>query len=98
MPKSRTDAVALMHDVDYMIDGSAWESMKSDMKAIRDSDFSLEGLTMKAGLAYRSIFLRNWFYGGDPEEGEELKQIVKNDPGYRSVFKQFGLLKRLDEW
>lgn len=87
-----------MHDVDYMIDETAWESIKSDAKAIWNSDFSLEGLVMKAGLTYRSVFLRNWMYGGDVAEGRALKKMVKLDPVYRATYTRLGLLDILDKW
>jgi len=51
-PTSYNDALALRHDLDYLTSG---EKFGSDFRAIRDSDYSVQGLAMKAGLILRSV-------------------------------------------
>jgi len=51
-PTSSNDAVALQHDIDYLADG---EMFGADLKAIVDSDMSMQGTVMKIGLAARSV-------------------------------------------
>lgn len=53
-PKSRTDWVATKHDIDYLRPGH-FNAFKADLKAIRKSDWSPEGIAMKLGLSFRSM-------------------------------------------
>jgi hypothetical protein len=51
-PKNYNDALALKHDFDYLTNK---EPILTDLTAIIDSDWTLSGLAMKAGLGLRSI-------------------------------------------
>jgi hypothetical protein len=51
-PKSHNDALALKHDVEYLTSG---EKFSEDWYAIKNSDWSMEGVAMKAGLSLRII-------------------------------------------
>jgi hypothetical protein len=50
-PTTYNDALALRHDIEYLADG---EKFTSDLKAISQSDWSLQGIAMKLGLTARS--------------------------------------------
>lgn len=55
LPTSKTDFVALLHDIQYLQSRSL--SMdESDTLAIMNSDDSLQGLTMQIGLSLRKFF------------------------------------------
>jgi hypothetical protein len=51
-PNSKTDAIAMIHDIDYL---TQEEPIYSDLRAIFQSGFDLEGLVMKTGLGMRSV-------------------------------------------
>lgn len=87
-----------MHDVDYMIDKTPWESIKSDLKAIKNSDYSVQGLVTKLGLAARSLIYPNNFYGGNSIIGEKLKSYVKNSVFWRTQFNRYNKLDLLKQW
>jgi endonuclease III-like uncharacterized protein len=97
-PNNLTDLVTMMHDVDYMTDTTAWQSIKSDLKAIKNSDFSLQGLATKLGLTLRSIIYPNNFYGGDVQIGQKLKSFVKNSVFWQSQFNRYNKLELLKQW
>ncbi len=87
-----------MHDIDFMIANSDISAAKADIKAIWNSDLSLEGLVMKAGLSLRTLFLPRRFYGGDKKIGLKLKHIVKFSPVYRETYRTLGILPILLRW
>lgn len=51
LPANKTDFVTMLHDIDYM---STATPLSSDIRAIRNSDYSLPGLATKMGLITRS--------------------------------------------
>lgn len=52
VPKSKTDAVALIHDIDYLTNE---EPIISDFRAMSKAEWDLEGLAMRTGLGIRSV-------------------------------------------
>ncbi len=98
LPNNRTDAVTLMHDIDYMLSNSIAESVRADRKASSNADYSLPGILTKVGLAARSALAPESFYGGNAEHGQTLKEFVKNNPIYMNKFKELGLSNTLRDW
>jgi len=49
-PTSYVDALALKHDIEYLSDG---EKFASDLSAVYNSDWSVQGIAMKIGLLSR---------------------------------------------
>lgn len=99
LPTSRTDALALKHDVDYLIgSGDDYITYIADKRAIEQADFSLQGSSMKAGLIARSVLNLpfNRRQVGAPEAGLFVKDMVKQSPYYQRNFKRFGV--NLVDW
>ncbi len=51
-PTSYTDQLARIHDIDYLTNH---EPVYADLKAIRETDNSLQGLAMRFGLGFRTL-------------------------------------------
>jgi hypothetical protein len=104
MPRNKTDAVTLMHDVDYALTGKPrttkadLKALEADIKAIQNADNTLPGLVTQVGLTLRSM-MNLPFHGSDNTElASKMKQTIKQDPYYQKRFKELGLLKELQEW
>lgn len=98
LPNNRTDAVTLMHDVDYMLATNSAMADKADADAIKNSDWSRAGLATKLGLTIRRNFFKNSFYGGSTSVGYYLKYHIKDEPVYVQRFAELGLSKVLENW
>jgi len=108
LPVTQPDFLALMHDIDYL-KYSGDESLVAkvaDMKAILSSDYSLEGLLMKAGLLARTAFgLSSFHVGSQPIKLKKtvstlLKQHIRDFEfdNYNSAAIRFGLEKEFSTW
>ncbi len=97
-PVSRTDALALVHDVDYLLANNDQDAISADNRALAVADNSAQGLAMKLGLSIRKSLFTSDFYGGSFRAGQILKRKIKQDPRYRFSFEKFGLLEYLDSW
>jgi len=89
MPTSRADAIAILHDIDYLGAMNQFDLVKADNKAIGlASNSSLAEIAMKVGLSSRK-FLHLPLQGQRPVDALILKNIIKNDHLYQSAFKKF---------
>jgi len=95
-PRNATDAVTLKHDIDYMLAINPHEALYADYQAIRQADNDLPGIATKIGLLTRSILFPNSFYGGNVQQGKQLKNIVKTDPYWKNIFKEYNV--DLEHW
>jgi len=95
-PTSKTDALALVHDINYLIATSNPDKMAlADNIAINNAPYNTQGIAMKAGLT-----LRKWLHikesegADDPNfyinRGYYLKSIIINNPYWREVFNDVG--------
>lgn len=98
LPVNKTDAITLMHDVDYMIAQTKEEALVADLKAVAQTPYDLPGILTKIGLTVRSLYLPNNFYGGNPQVGKELKHIVKTHPFWQNIFSKLNLTTELEKW
>jgi len=103
-PKSYHDALALMHDIDYLEYGSAnkLEVALADDQAINNSNYSLQGILMQMGLSIRK-FLDLPFAGkANPEAAEYLRKVLAADFIMRGQFYQtydyYELLFLYEQW
>jgi len=79
-PTSHADAVAMLHDIDYLIaNGDTQLTKEADDFAIRLSDgyYDLQSLSLKTGLSIRKFFNLGFSKNGNPKLGKYLKQYVK---------------------
>ncbi len=104
MPRNKTDAVTLMHDIDYVLTGkpgnviSEYKAIKADYNAWKNADYSLAGIATQLGLGLRSGYSLP-FHGSDNEQlGYKLKQFVKQSPSYMRKFEEYGLKDVLLNW
>jgi hypothetical protein len=101
MPTSATDAIALKHDVDYLIANDNYnEIVRADMRAITQSDFGIQGLLMKLGLSTKLLLGYSFHSSNTPGLskliGMRAKNYVKLDEQYRNKFSELGV--SLDDW
>lgn len=73
-PQNHNDAVSLEHDLDYMV----MDKMTADVKAIHESEFSLDGLALKLGLTARTALdlLTKGLRSSEGTIDNETKQVV----------------------
>lgn len=101
MPSSYTDALALIHDVDYLrYSGLPEYEIRSDTKAIDNAGFlDLQGLSMKLGLGIKQLLelqgfnptLQGYTDSQTRSVGWQLHQYLASDPKYVKMFKDYGL-------
>lgn len=97
-PVSRTDAIALVHDVDYLLASNDQDAINADNRALTMADNSAQGLAMQLGLNTRKQLFTDSFYGGSYRAGQILKQTIKDDPQYQNSFNKFALQSYLENW
>jgi hypothetical protein len=98
MPNNRTDAVTLLHDIDYLRFSGLQRSDVLDDRAIAAADYSLPGMVTKAGLTLRKFSGLNFDTPVDGLTaqqtrtlGEKLFAYVKLNPKYNAMFRKYGL-------
>jgi hypothetical protein len=107
MPVSSTDAIALKHDIDYIIAaGNSEMATKFDNDAIEQAGNSLEAIALKVGLTTRQWLgldfaktkLGDYTYPQQQfrEMGQKLKQQVKNNVKFVRKFQE--LRVDIDSW
>jgi len=90
MPNNQPDALALGHDLNYLAAKTMTDLDRADVVAITKSDYSLQGLAMKAGLLAR-MYLQLDLRGERPDKADQLRQIVFNDPNYQRALEQYNV-------
>jgi hypothetical protein len=92
-PKSHSDALALMHDIDYLIDGGDEDKIvAADQRAIDSAKFyTLEGVAMKLGLTIRSWLHLKIHDNKFTAIGNLLKMYVKQSKLYATTFSLLGV-------
>jgi hypothetical protein len=91
LPTSKTDALALKHDVDYLLaNGNELKTKIADWNAISSTDMSLQSSVMRVGLGLRSLLSLpfNQRQDGNELKGQFLKQYIKHSPLYQQRFKE----------
>ncbi len=100
LPNNRTDAVTMIHDIDYLrYAGQYNRIIKSDLKAIINSDSTLPGIITKVGLGTKLLLGLNSFHktpSGITDQqarsiGEQLFDKVSHDEDYIRIFNRFGV-------
>jgi len=91
LPTSKHDAIALLHDIDYLGAKTLEDLEVADKLAISRAGYSLEGLAMRMGLGLRQDFGLD-LRGNNPGLAAELREHVYNDPVYRFELYRHGLV------
>jgi len=86
-----------MHDIDYMrTAGDPSAQNYADLKAINNSDFSLQGIATKIGLSTRMRFgfefntpLPDTTPAFTQHLGNQALNFVKTDPEYKKLFAKY---------
>lgn len=90
IPSNKTDFVTMLHDIDYM--GTS-TPLSSDIRAIRNSDYSVQGLATKMGLGLRSMLdalpFVNLKFNKPSSVGKSLMMYVLTSPLYRPLFDKY---------
>lgn len=96
MPVSRTDAIAMLHDIDYLRYAGVRDINKYDDIAINRAGRDLESQVLVAGLTARKMIgIR--FDGNNGNIGEQriagynLHNYVVDNDEYRKMFQAYGL-------
>jgi hypothetical protein len=101
-PVSRADALALLHDIDYLRVESATQELLSDWIAISKTDNSLSGLAMKVGLGFKALYFPNAKFSNrdnpDKQLAISLANHLNSNPEYRKTFLKHGLLDHFERW
>ncbi len=96
-PNSYTDAIAVLHDVDYLAANDNLSATIADLRAISRTDSSLQSWVMKLGLSLRAIFQLPLYNVGMTRDVTEVHKrlllFLKTDPGWRAVMDKYGLTK-----
>lgn len=101
MPQSKTDAIAIKHDLDYFIyNDSPLGVLFSDARAIEEAPWTLEGAAMKVGLFLRGVSGLDFYSQKDASKAKSIgllaKQYVKDNPNFQKSFAKYGV--RLKDW
>jgi len=99
LPTSKTDTLALVHDIEYMIGTSIPKELdRADNQAIANADYSISGMIMKAGLGIRKALQLKLANRDDLDETHEqqrlglfLKNKVLSDPEYVYLLNLYGV-------
>jgi hypothetical protein len=91
MPYGKTDAISLLHDIDYIGAMDKNDLRIADDLAINRAGYNLQGITMKLGLSARKLIGLD-LAGKRPDVAKDLKHFVMNDPEYRFMLHSYGLL------
>ncbi len=90
LPINQTDALAMVHDINYMLANTEDEARLSDDIAISGTQLTVPDAMMRFGLT-----LRKWgklqFYGGDINTGLYLKNKLLNDPKWATTREYYGI-------
>jgi len=89
----------LKHDIDYLIaSGNSMATIFADMRAVNQTNNSLESWFMRLGLTTRTLLGLpfNTHKEGNKELGLQLKRYVKGSQNYREVFSHYGVT--LADW
>jgi hypothetical protein len=89
-PINATDALAMVHDINYMLANDDSEATLADNIAIAGTKLTIPDSIMRFGLT-----LRKWgklpFYGGDTKIGLYLKNKLLTDPNWRTIVEHYGI-------
>lgn len=91
-PVNRNDALTMIHDIEYiMYQQESKLIYNSDQQAINESDYSLHGLLIKAGLSIKNILGLDFHSSSvvPPIAGFLLKRYIQNDPLWTNVLADF---------
>jgi len=98
LPTSKTDALALLHDVQYLqAHGNSVKTYIADWKAINQAPWDLQGLAMKTGLFARSYFdlpfntKATTLKEESVRVGDLLMERLKTDPKYTNIFRKYNI-------
>ncbi len=93
MPINRTDFVAMLHDIDYLMGSGDYDWTKqADARAIRNAGWINGGALMKIGLGVRKLLdLPFNNYTLNNKVASSLLYIVKNDPVYKKLFDKYNI-------
>lgn len=90
LPANKTDFVTMLHDIEYMGKSTP---LSSDIRAIRNSDYTLQGLATKMGLITRSVIdalpFVNLKFNKPGNVGRSLMMYVLTSPVYRPLFDKY---------
>lgn len=96
MPINKTDASAMLHDIDYLRFSGDDEALSmADTQAISNFEYTPAGILGKTGLFLRKSFnlpftpTDNHFR--NRKLGEQLRKKVLNDPEYSKILNKYEL-------
>lgn len=90
LPVNRTDALAFIHDLEYMRYGTNSKYIETvDKHAAIESPISNEGIAMRTGLWARSQLDLNISPNSDSEMFFKALRFVHNDPTWTSVLSKY---------
>jgi hypothetical protein len=86
-PTTHTDAVALTHDINYLIAGNdPSKAALADQLAIDRAGYSFQGSVMKVGLTLRYKLALPFYKSAVPSSvGEGLKYVVLNSQKFKAA-------------
>jgi hypothetical protein len=100
LPVNATDAVTMLHDIDYLrfAENDILTQM-ADRKAISNAGFDLPGIATKIGLTIRKNFFNESFNKRLPGKtvqethqiGQDLLEAVRQNPKFVKRFKDFNV-------
>jgi len=91
MPVSRNDFIAMTHDINYLLSGGSHTAMdRADDIAMANSDISMQGLILRAGLQVRK-FAHLQEGVQDYKLGRELKFKVLENQDLQKLAVDYGL-------
>jgi len=100
MPRNATDAVTMLHDIDYLrFAENRVLTILADEKAIANAQFDLPGIATKIGLTIRKTLFPNSFnkringmtVTQTRQLGEYLLARVRKDSRFVKTFEKFGV-------
>jgi hypothetical protein len=97
-PMNMTDAATLFHDIEYYMKAGQ-SALLPDLRAIKDSDWSLQGLGVKIGMIARILSGKEFNgpiknnYDLARRIGHLLYYYVGHDTGWKAYFQRNNIVK-----
>jgi len=93
-PLNKADFLAMLHDIEYMQNKSA---IQSDIRAIKNANYDIPGIIMKAGLGSRILLssiapnLARFDAIKNPQLANHLLYKLKNDSKYKPLWSYYSV-------
>jgi len=92
-PTNRTDFVAMLHDVDYLMGSGDYSwTREADDRALSNADWSLGSILMKAGLTTRKVLDLPFNPSTKNQKvANRLMSRIKQSSTYAPLFGEYGI-------